>query len=899
LIIGVAAVIVILAAALVIWLVAANNSSKLAAEKSRAEDQKRQEDARRIEESKKAELEKKKVEEDTAKLEKSQQQQELWDAAAKSANQSLADKSNFETAIANLEKIKTSCKGTKFESMADTEIAKLAKAKNDFEELKRRKAEEDKRIADEAAKKTQAEKATAELEGKKSELIDSIASDIVKEDFKSASAKFAKEPSLVPELRNILEPLSKSDEIILASLQKEIGSTVSMGVENKTLKLKIKKVEGGGIYCEETVGKAMIVNKYAVKDLGCDEKIKRLSAANPIAGAVFKGISEIKAGKLDDAAKSCENCGMLSQPLKDKIDEMKAGGIETAAKRDFEKLLAKSESVSRMTEKDIGDFLKSIESFPEAHKTAKFAAGKADDLAKLSESANSALETLKEKAAPKEKPVAATGKGPKGVPGKIIVFDDFNYADANCNVLLSERTSVPTNLTGSKWQMVAGDGEYEIRIRGSALKPDSPNQASFHNVASSGLSIASKGSYVKPVKMLVRADLRFGDTSCEYVLLGFYSGLPGGRMMKPMTAFTGLKLTIDGSLVLVENGTEGKSIKWTGGAFDPVTFKTLSYTVSTANGSISDVSLSGSKGTYDFTSKSFTDTATAYLGIGGLGHSGHGEGYILIDNLVLSDLPVTANPSKNILKSEPETLKDKSGAMTDKQITVDLGGGAKIELVPVQPGKFTMGNSKERTEVRITRQFWMAKFEVTQEQYEKVVGANPSKFNGKDLPVEQLSWFDALEFCKKMNDKHGKVLPKGLVFRLPTEAEWEYAARGGNYAKGYDYSGSNVLEEAAWCKANCGGKTNPVGKKKPNELGIYDMSGNVWEWCNDWLGEYSKDSETDPEGAGSGANRVRRGGAWVLENWGCKPIDRSSLAPNARGNDMGFRLVIGYPLFNK
>jgi hypothetical protein len=263
-----------------------------------------------------------KAEEEAAKIEKDRQ--EMWDLVAKSANQALADKSNFETAIASLEKIKANSKGTKFENMADIEIAKLAKAKTDLEEEKRRKAEEEQRLAEEAAKKKQIEKdAAALVEKKKSELLEAIASDIMKEDYQGAFAKFTKNSLLMPELKETLEPLSKANEIILASFKNEIGNTISFGAEKMTVKSRIIKVDKGTIYSEQTIGKALIVMKYSLKDLNFDEKIKRLSAVNPAVAAIYKGVSEAKSGKFDDAENSFDNGGLLSQVLKSELYEMK------------------------------------------------------------------------------------------------------------------------------------------------------------------------------------------------------------------------------------------------------------------------------------------------------------------------------------------------------------------------------------------------------------------------------------------------------------------------------------------------------------------------------------------------------------------------------------------------
>ena len=224
------------------------------------------------------------------------------------------------------------------------------------------------------------------------------------------------------------------------------------------------------------------------------------------------------------------------------------------------------------------------------------------------------------------------------------------------------------------------------------------------------------------------------------------------------------------------------------------------------------------------------------------------------------------------------------------QIFPDL---PKTEMVFVQGGTFTMGctdeqgsdcESNEKPAHQVTlSDYYIGKYEVTQGLWKKVMGSNPSRFIncGDDCPVEMVSWDDCQEFMSKLNQLTGKR------FRLPTEAEWEYAARGGrDVARNVQqtkYAGSNELDEVAWYPRNSdvnysGGYevngrnlgTHPVGIKKPNALGIYDMSGNVSEWCNDWHGAYSIISQTNPQGVNSGAKRVLRGGGWFFSTWGLR-----------------------------
>ena len=166
------------------------------------------------------------------------------------------------------------------------------------------------------------------------------------------------------------------------------------------------------------------------------------------------------------------------------------------------------------------------------------------------------------------------------------------------------------------------------------------------------------------------------------------------------------------------------------------------------------------------------------------------------------------------------------------------------------------------------------------------MGTNPDHYVSDDLPVVQVSWEDAQEFIAILNTATGKN------YRLPTEAEWEYAARGGTKSKGYKFSGSNDINVVAWCKINSEQKAHPVGSKAPNELGIYDMSGNVWELCYDWYGRYTKSDVTDPKGPDNGIYRVGRGGSWAADTSLCRISTRTTLFPSYRSFYTGFRVAI-------
>ncbi|MDD6833509.1 MAG: SUMF1/EgtB/PvdO family nonheme iron enzyme [bacterium] len=231
---------------------------------------------------------------------------------------------------------------------------------------------------------------------------------------------------------------------------------------------------------------------------------------------------------------------------------------------------------------------------------------------------------------------------------------------------------------------------------------------------------------------------------------------------------------------------------------------------------------------------------------------------------------------------------------TEPSFTVN---GVSFDMVEVEGGTFTMGATAEQTGVfgdeKPTHQvtlpsYYIGKTEVTQELWQAVMGSNPSNFTGKNLPVEKVSWDDCKTFIAKLNALTGKN------FRLPTEAEWEFAARGGNKSRGYKYCGSNTLSDVAWYVDNSDNKTHPVAAKTPNELGIYDMSGNVLEWCNDWYSSsyYTSESQTNPTGPDSGSSRVRRGGSWNYSENTCRVSYRGNNTPSFRYNYLGLRLCL-------
>ncbi len=239
-----------------------------------------------------------------------------------------------------------------------------------------------------------------------------------------------------------------------------------------------------------------------------------------------------------------------------------------------------------------------------------------------------------------------------------------------------------------------------------------------------------------------------------------------------------------------------------------------------------------------------------------------------------SPTPQQSNPSQNLT------------------FTVD---GVSFTMVYVPGGTFTMGATSEQasdadsyekpTHSVTLSGYYIGLTEVTQALWKAVMGSNPSYFKGDQLPVEQVSWNDCQNFISSLNAKTGKN------FRLPTEAEWEYAARGGQ-SGGTKYAGSDNINSVAWYNYNSGRETHNVATKSPNSLGIYDMSGNVWEWCQDWYGEYSRSSVTNPIGPSSGAYRVYRGGGWSGHARHCRVSHRLSGTPSRSGNRLGLRLVL-------
>jgi formylglycine-generating enzyme required for sulfatase activity len=225
-----------------------------------------------------------------------------------------------------------------------------------------------------------------------------------------------------------------------------------------------------------------------------------------------------------------------------------------------------------------------------------------------------------------------------------------------------------------------------------------------------------------------------------------------------------------------------------------------------------------------------------------------------------------------------------------------------MEFVLIPAGSFTLDDEvvkkndfdevteRYRPKVIVSKPFYLGKYEVTQEQWVAVMGkgSNSAKFKGRSNPVEQVSWDDAQEFISRLNAKEGHNR-----YRLPTEMEWELAARGGTNTQYFFGSSEGRLGEYAWYKNNSGHTTHPVGRKKPNPYGLYDIYGNVWEWVQDWYADMPMERELrDYRGSGEGSHRVDRGGGWGSGDTACRSGLRRGVTPVGRGDDVGFRLAL-------
>ena len=246
--------------------------------------------------------------------------------------------------------------------------------------------------------------------------------------------------------------------------------------------------------------------------------------------------------------------------------------------------------------------------------------------------------------------------------------------------------------------------------------------------------------------------------------------------------------------------------------------------------------------------------------------------------------------------------EEKIDNLPDAPVTLsDLG----LKLMPIPAGTFTMGSYDEVdffkhegpfTTVTISRSFWLGETELTQGQWEAVMGNNPSGFKGNNqFPVENVTWSLAMDICEKLNEFYGETLPIGYRYTLPTEAQWEYACRAGTSTRFYygddpDYS---QLNQYAWYRDNSGNRTHPVGEKLPNAWGLYDMHGNVKERCSDWYrSSYQGGSVRDPQGGLPQVERSVRGGSWNTNGWACRSAARDRWGPGQRTDFLGFRVAL-------
>ena len=240
----------------------------------------------------------------------------------------------------------------------------------------------------------------------------------------------------------------------------------------------------------------------------------------------------------------------------------------------------------------------------------------------------------------------------------------------------------------------------------------------------------------------------------------------------------------------------------------------------------------------------------------------------------------------------PDTaVTERSGQRKEFQVN-----GATFVMIQVKGGSFMMGDSSKRGGMSFREEapvhqvtlsdYYIGETEVTQALWKAVMNSNPSYFKHNDHPVESVTWDDVHRFIEKLN------LLTGKKFRLPTEAEWEYAARGGKKGKGFVYAGSDSIENVVWYDKNSSLKTHPVAQKRANELGLYDMNGNVWEWCEDWYGVYTSNAQTNPTGPATGSERVCRGGSWVSYMRYSQIRFRKELNPKFKSYEVGFRLVL-------
>jgi formylglycine-generating enzyme required for sulfatase activity len=264
--------------------------------------------------------------------------------------------------------------------------------------------------------------------------------------------------------------------------------------------------------------------------------------------------------------------------------------------------------------------------------------------------------------------------------------------------------------------------------------------------------------------------------------------------------------------------------------------------------------------------------------------------------------PVVSAEQKPVVTAEVKPAANPAAPEASRSQTVpnELTNSIGMKFRLIQPGTFMMGSpaswwggrgDERQHQVTLTKQYSIGIYPVTQSKYQRIMGSNPSYFKGDRHPVEQVSWEDATEFIKKLNGL-SEERTAGRFYRLPTESEWEYACRAGSRRAYCFGDGEARLGEYAWYKSNSGNGTQEVGQKAANAWGLYDMHGNVWEWCSDWKGDYPSGTVRDPKGPSTGSFRVSRGGSWGLEAALCRSAFRNGCGPSFRNGLLGFRLAL-------
>ena len=286
--------------------------------------------------------------------------------------------------------------------------------------------------------------------------------------------------------------------------------------------------------------------------------------------------------------------------------------------------------------------------------------------------------------------------------------------------------------------------------------------------------------------------------------------------------------------------------------------------------------------------------------LGGIGFKSCGEQeqkYEPTSVIIEGDSDAVANDS--IAFPTAQQLPTTTTVVRPLSFTVN---GVTFKMLPVAAGSFMMGATPEQRNsdsdekpvhrVTLTKDYYMGETEVTQALWRAVMGSNSSYFKGNNRPVECVSWKECQIFICKLNNLLAGQLPSDKSFRLPTGAEWEFAARGGNRSRGYLYSGSNNLSSVGWYGGNSDSTTHDVKEKSPNELGFYDMNGNVLEWCNDWYDSSYSTPQTDSHTPSSDSYRVYRGGSWFSNARCCRVVDWGCIAPRFKSNHLGLRLAL-------